>query len=223
MMIYNLTLVLENTGKSIPVIELSSEITIDELIQSLVKKNNLPFGTSGKLTRKITKKQLLPSQSLHEAGIEDGETLIVSLFRHPLRVFLCHSSTDKPTVRSLYTRLSSEKNIDAWLDEKKLLPGQDWDLEIKKALRDSDVIIVCLSRNSISREGYIQKEIMNALDIADEKPEDTIFIIPLKLEDCQTPRRLSRWQWVNYYDENGYEMLMRSLRHRASKLAVFTS
>ena len=49
--------------------------------------------------------------------------------RH-LRVFLCHSSDDKPIVRELYNHLDSEGWIDAWLDEKKLYPGQDWSYEI---------------------------------------------------------------------------------------------
>ncbi|MBN1453241.1 MAG: toll/interleukin-1 receptor domain-containing protein [Anaerolineales bacterium] len=51
-----------------------------------------------------------------------------------LRVFLCHSSNDKPAVCELYQRLKSEGWIDSWLDEEKLYPGQDWDLEIEKAV-----------------------------------------------------------------------------------------
>ena len=46
-----------------------------------------------------------------------------------LKVFLCHSSDDKPAVRDLYQRLKSEGWIDPWLDEEKLYPGQDWDYE----------------------------------------------------------------------------------------------
>ncbi|NOT03258.1 MAG: toll/interleukin-1 receptor domain-containing protein [Anaerolineales bacterium] len=37
-----------------------------------------------------------------------------------LRVFLCHSSQDKPIVRELYQRLNAEGWIDTWLDEEKL-------------------------------------------------------------------------------------------------------
>ena len=60
-----------------------------------------------------------------------------------LRVFLCHASQDKPAVRELYKRLSAENWIDPWLDEENLLPGQDFDFEIIKALRDADAIIIC--------------------------------------------------------------------------------
>ena len=86
-----------------------------------------------------------------------------------------------------------------WLDEENLLPGQDWQREIPRAVRQSDAVIVCLSRGSINRAGYVQKEIKFALDVANEQPEDTIFLIPLKLEECEMPERLSRWQWVESF------------------------
>ena len=144
-------------------------------------------------------------------------------FRTPerlLRVFLCHSSGDKQAVRELNRRLLSKKRIDPWLDEDKLLPGVDWDFEITKAVKTSDVVIVCISQESITKEGYVQKEIKRALDIADEKPEETIFIIPLKLEECEVPARLSRWQYVNYYEENAFSRLMNSLQKRAESLGI---
>ena len=48
-----------------------------------------------------------------------------------LRVFLCHASQYKPIVRELYQRLLDEGRIDPWLDEAKLLPGWDWNMEIE--------------------------------------------------------------------------------------------
>lgn len=138
----------------------------------------------------------------------------------PLNVFLCHSSEDKPSVRNLYDRLDKEVWIDPWLDERKILPGQDWDIEIKKAVRTADIVIVCLSNVSVSKEGYVQKEIKHSLDIADEKPEGTIFIIPLKLESCDVPHRLSAWQWVNYSEGEAYNLLLQSLKTRAQALGI---
>lgn len=91
-----------------------------------------------------------------------------------LKVFLCHAHEDKPAVRGIYNRLVT-KRVDAWLDEERLLPGQDWNLEIMKALQEADVIIICLSKTSVSREGYVQREIKEALDKAKEIPSGTIF------------------------------------------------
>ena len=52
--------------------------------------------------------------------------------RH-LKVFLCHAHADQSAVRTLYNRLVKD-GVDAWLDKEKLLPGQDWELEIRKAV-----------------------------------------------------------------------------------------
>jgi len=137
----------------------------------------------------------------------------------PLRIFLCHSSGDKPEVRNLYQRLSSD-GFDPWLDEEDLLPGQQWKVEIPKAVKTSDVVIVCLSHKAINKAGYVQKEIKFALDKAEEQPEDTISLIPLKLEECDVPERLQRWQWVNLFEEKGYERLMSSLQMQAITAGV---
>jgi hypothetical protein len=139
-----------------------------------------------------------------------------------LRVFLCHSSGDKAAVRQLYQRLKSD-GFDPWLDEENLLPGQEWNLEITKAVRSSDVVIVCLSCGSVSKTGYFQKETKFALDVAEQQPEGTIFIIPAKLEECEVPERLRRWHWVSLSEKNGYERLNKSLRRRASDLRATTS
>jgi|GEM_PF-3349537 len=136
-----------------------------------------------------------------------------------LIVFLCHSADDKPVVREIYRRLLSE-NISPWLDEEKLLAGQDWQLEISKAVRDADAVIVCLSKHSINKEGYLQKELRQAMDVADEKPDGTIYIIPLRLEACEVPERLRRWQWVDYFEPQGFDRLMRALRNRAEEIGA---
>jgi len=63
--------------------------------------------------------------------------------KRPLKVFLCHAHADRDHVRGLYTRLTQD-GVDAWFDKAKLhgersrtiLPGQDWELEIRKAVRE---------------------------------------------------------------------------------------
>jgi len=134
-----------------------------------------------------------------------------------LNVFLCHGSEDKPAIRQLYDKLRDDGVI-PWLDEKSILPGQDWDTEIRTAVRSSHAILVCLSSKSVNKEGYLQREISFALDVAGEKPEGTIFIIPVKLDACEIPDRLKKWQYVEYTNENGYELIIRALRERARKL-----
>jgi len=140
----------------------------------------------------------------------------------PLRVFLCHSSNDKPAVRELYQKLRAEPWIQPWLDEEELYPGQDWNMEIEKAVEAADAIIVCLTKNSINKEGYVQRELRTVLDFADYKPEGTLYIIPVRLEECELPRSLRKWQYADYFEgqrERALQRLLVSLKRRADSLA----
>jgi formylglycine-generating enzyme required for sulfatase activity len=142
----------------------------------------------------------------------------------PLRVFLCHASQDKPAVRELYQRLNAEGWMDVWLDEEKLYPGQDWDFEIEKAVESADVVIVCLSNNSVTKEGYVQRELRFVLQIADYKPDGTIFVVPVRLDDCPLPRRLKIWQYIDFFPKNrldwAYRRLVGSLQMRVDNLGL---
>jgi hypothetical protein len=135
-----------------------------------------------------------------------------------LRIFLCHASIDKPIVRILYRQLLTD-GYQPWLDEEDLLPGQTWELAIKKAVQASDVIIVCLSQAAVTTAGFRNKEIKLALDVADMQPEGTIFIIPFRLEACEVPDRLSPWHWVDYFAPDGYARLLKALQVRAGNKA----
>jgi hypothetical protein len=75
-----------------------------------------------------------------------------------------------------------------------------------------------LTKNSVDKEGYIQKEIKFALDKALEMPEGRIFLIPVKFEECEVPFTLSRYQWVDLTVESGYAKMMKALKFRASQL-----
>jgi predicted Rossmann-fold nucleotide-binding protein len=136
--------------------------------------------------------------------------------KRPLKVFLCHAHSDAEAVRALYNRLTSD-GVDAWLDKEKLLPGQDWELEIRKAVREADVVVVCLSMQ-FNQAGFRQKEVRLALDTAMEQSEGEIFIIPARLEECDNLESLRKWHWVDLFEDDGYDWLMRALQVRAYRL-----
>ena len=106
--------------------------------------------------------------------------------RLALSVFLCHSSKDKPAVRDLYRRLK-DKRVEPWLDEEKLIPGQEWDYEISKAVRSSHVVIVCLSAHSVTKavtfRGSSGKSWMSL--ISNPKAQSTSF--PSNWRSAQSP------------------------------------
>lgn len=161
-----------------------------------------------------------------EVKILSKGNLMQSTENRKLRVFILHASQDKPVVREIYQRLLAEDWIDPWLDEEKLLPGQDWDLEIEKTVRSADAVIVCLSSNSVTKEGYVQKEIRMVLNMALEKPEGTVYIIPVRFNDCDIPRSLGAFQYVDFFPkrqrERALEKLLKSLHLRADSVHGLT-
>lgn len=146
----------------------------------------------------------------------------------PLRVFLSHAAEDKSAVQAL-RRLLARENVDVWLADERILPGQTWESEIRKALNQADVIIICLSKNLVNKAGYFQKELKMALRKSDEMPEDAIYLIPLKLEECDTPSSFEHLQWVNMFFQNGgfdtsiLDRVMLALRRRAESLGILWS
>ena len=138
--------------------------------------------------------------------------------KRPLRIFLCHSPTDRDAVYALYTRLTHD-GMDVWLGKENLLPGQDSELEIRKAVCTADVVIVCLSKE-FNQAGYRQKEVRIALNEAEKQPDGTIFIIPVRLEECDILESLKRWRWIDLFEVDAYEKLMRALRVRADDVGV---
>jgi hypothetical protein len=83
-----------------------------------------------------------------------------------LKVFLCHAQEDKPRVRELYAYLAAA-GFQPWLDERDIAPGSVWEDAIGIAVQKSHVVLVCLSRASVQKTGYVQKEIRFILDRAD--------------------------------------------------------
>ena len=85
----------------------------------------------------------------------------------------------------------------------------------------ADVVVVCLSKQ-FNQAGFRQKEVRLALDTAMEKPEGEIFIIPARLEECDTLESLRHLHWVDLFEEGGYEKLTQALSLRAQKVgAIF--
>jgi len=119
-------------------------------------------------------------------------------------------------VRELYRRLNSD-GFRPWLDEEELIPGHRWETEIRKAVRESDVVLVCLSQRSASKEGSSGKSSSLPWTAPTKKPEGTIYVIPVRLQECEIPKRLAQWQWVNIYEKTGYARLLVALRLRASQ------
>ncbi|MBU1206758.1 MAG: toll/interleukin-1 receptor domain-containing protein [Proteobacteria bacterium] len=126
------------------------------------------------------------------------------------KLFLCYAREDVERALHLY-RILKKRGHKPWMDKKDLLPGQNWEHEIEKAIRESAFFIACLSPASVSKRGFVQKEVRYALRVLDEIPQNQIFIIPVMLEPCNPPDHLRSLQWITIESREGLDKMFRAI------------
>jgi formylglycine-generating enzyme required for sulfatase activity len=134
-----------------------------------------------------------------------------------MKVFISYAREDHEIAERLYEDLQ-RTGVTPWLDCRDLLPGQDWKVVIREAIQESSYFLALLSSNSITKKGFVQKELKMALDLLDTLPPSEIFIIPAHLDNCKpNDERLQNLHWADFLSsyENGLKQVLRVL-HRQS-------
>ncbi len=110
-----------------------------------------------------------------------------------------------------------------WWDQD-ILAGQDWKLEIRKAMRNAYAVVLCLSEETADRiTSGIYPEVLDAIDAYRQYAPGSIFLIPIRLSDCDIPlieidgtRTLDRLQVVDLFPlsqrATGFGRLVKSLQ-----------
>lgn len=129
---------------------------------------------------------------------------------HITQIFLCYAREDEDQVKELYRNLQNS-GFKPWMDKVDLVGGERWRLIIQDTIPKCEFFVACLSKNSKDKRGFLQREISIALDVLRERLEKDIYIIPLRLEECEVPESLSPHQWVDYFREDGWNRLLKSL------------
>lgn len=100
-----------------------------------------------------------------------------------MKIFLSHSSKDKGFIKRLAGDIR-ERNLDYWLDEVELGPGDSLIDEIESAIDASPVFLIALSRNSIQSK-WVRLELKAAMTLKLEGRD--VRIIPALIDDCEVP------------------------------------
>lgn len=133
------------------------------------------------------------------------------------QVFLAYASEDLVLARRLAESLRAE-GCAVWFDKDRLLPGQHWTRSIHTAISEADAFVACFSTRSVGKRGQFQGELRQALECAEKRPLDDVFLLPVRLERCVVPQRIA--EQVQYVDlfpdwDRAVKRLMRSIRKAA--------
>ncbi|MDO9301932.1 MAG: toll/interleukin-1 receptor domain-containing protein, partial [Anaerolineales bacterium] len=190
------------------------------IINGDVNNSNIIIGDNSSLTAPVIPQQLEKQPASASQIIVGSESAGSKLIP-----FLCYAKENSTSVREFRQRLKAEDWVDPWFDEEDILPGQMWEGSVTEAVHNSHAVIVFLSSIAIRKEGFFHKELKLALDAAAEKPDGTIFIIPIRLDDCDVPDRLMPYQYVDYFGDEAhkdrvYSSLIAALKIRAENLGI---
>jgi CheY-like chemotaxis protein len=127
------------------------------------------------------------------------------------RVFLAYASENREQVEHLYQVLS-EAGLKPWMDVKDILPGEKWKISIRTAIQDADFFLACLSMHSVGKRGFLQQEIRDALDLWKEQLDSDIYLIPIRLDDCEVPEPLHDLQHLDLFALGAEKELLKAIQ-----------
>lgn len=116
------------------------------------------------------------------------------------QVFISYAREDESSARKIDEILSRYAHVKVWFDRRSLLPGADWKFEIAEAIDNADAILLLLSDTSVSKTGYVQREIREAIERLTLLPPGARLVIPVRLANCRIPHRaLQGLNWVDLF------------------------
>lgn len=132
------------------------------------------------------------------------------------KIFISHSSIDKPFVRKLARRLQAD-GYRLWIDETELIPGDSLPNKVSQALSSSRVVLVVVSAVAI-RSKWFTFEINKATE---RMIQGECRLIPLVIEKTKLPPEV---QGILYADFTksftlGYRSVATALQYEAAQLA----
>lgn len=169
----------------VPIKYLSNQVTTSDLVKRgrQISQELMKLSYSTENIENIKKHMNLLSEDLFITNELSSRYLSARRGKEGKKIFISHSSLDKPFARLLATDLI-ENGFDAWLDEWKIDFGALIPEEVQKGIDDCDYFLIVLSNNS-NQSVWVKEEyysIMPDILLKDKK------VIPVKIDDSDIPR-----------------------------------
>jgi len=133
------------------------------------------------------------------------------------QIFISYAHDDSNAANRLFNDLKEfekEFKLKFWLDKDSLLPGQNWSEVIQNVIKESKYFILLLSKNAIEKNTYVQEELRMALEKAENHQQAEIYIIPIRLDDCQISESIQKLHVVDLFPDwkHGFEKVLLAMK-----------
>ena len=134
-----------------------------------------------------------------------------------MKVFLSYAKEDGAIVKEFHDYLKAI-GLDPWMDQEQLLPGQSWEHEIERAMKDANVVILFMSPSSVNKRSFVTREANTAIANLRYKKPDDIYIIPVLIEQCEVPEEISqRAQYIEISEPGAKNKIVASIMRAAEQ------
>jgi pimeloyl-ACP methyl ester carboxylesterase len=128
------------------------------------------------------------------------------------QLFLSYVRQDEERVMEVFD-VFKRREFTAWIDQRKLKPGDVCENSIKSEIRASDRFLVFLSAAAIaklSKDSVFKREVDEAIDIQTKRGKGSRFIVPVRIDNQALPSKLARYQWYDLFsgDADGLANLL---------------
>ncbi|MHB8744405.1 MAG: toll/interleukin-1 receptor domain-containing protein [Sulfuricaulis sp.] len=137
--------------------------------------------------------------------------------RQARHVFIVYARDDLEVARRLAHRMK-DVGLSPWLDVDELVPGQVWKKTVLKALEESSVAVILVSKNH-EKGGFVREEMNAAMKLLQSNEANVVPIVPVRIDDSPVPEQLAQIQWVDLREDGAEEKLFRGLA-RATGLTL---
>jgi len=144
-----------------------------------------------------------------------------------MKVFISHSSIDKPFVERLATDLRTREGIDAWLDKWEILPGDRIPEKLEEGLSQAGILVLVLSPESVKsqwvsyeKDAWLTAQVNEEKRAMQEARTPNRRLIPVLYKDCEKPFFLQSFLHVSINDQNyeaGFQELIQGIRGESGK------
>lgn len=121
------------------------------------------------------------------------------------KVFVSHSSKDKPIVDRIVSDLKKE-GISVWYDKFEIEAGDNIVEKVNEGLKDSKYFLIVLSPNALASSWVVEE---TSFAVLQQITSRGVFVIPILIEDCDIPPLLKHKKYVDFrrsYDQGIKEL-----------------
>lgn len=175
----------------------------------------------------------IPSEDIVFLGYRPGSSKILTAIKHtvvstikllslsiakvkmwysiPERLtFVSYAHEDYSTVKEIIDFLD-DRGFNPWYDKQNIFVGERWWKAIEQAIERSTAFLLCLSQTSTKPRSVLQAEIEKGLGKLKTLPSNSIYFLPVRIDNCDVPAEFADRQWHDWNHGKEPDVLANSL------------